>query len=181
MTVKLWTKAVPFYSGLHSVLGFFGLRAYCSYNWEFQPNSPSRLLSNGKFTKFDLKPNSVHFVLEVQTDKKRKKVSCFERWASIFWRALLFELLVYRAMQIEWTPLFARSSSFLLPSIPTAQNLRYDCRCAAASCFMSMYSCSCCVIYYNLLGSFCSCGNIEVIAWQKWAASRRDQIGIAVL
>ncbi|KAK6012318.1 hypothetical protein OSTOST_22536, partial [Ostertagia ostertagi] len=28
-----------------------------------KPHSPSRLLSNGKFTKFDLKPHSIHFIL----------------------------------------------------------------------------------------------------------------------
>ncbi|RCN26303.1 hypothetical protein ANCCAN_27971 [Ancylostoma caninum] len=39
----------------------------------FQPHSPSRLLSNGKFTKFDLKAHSISFTLEVQTEKKRKK------------------------------------------------------------------------------------------------------------
>ncbi|EPB76617.1 hypothetical protein ANCCEY_04326 [Ancylostoma ceylanicum] len=39
----------------------------------FQPHSPSRLLSNGKFTRFDLKAHSISFTLEVQTEKKRKK------------------------------------------------------------------------------------------------------------
>ncbi|ETN81367.1 hypothetical protein NECAME_08544 [Necator americanus] len=39
----------------------------------YTPHSPSRLLSNGKFTKFDLKAHSISFILEVQTDKKRKK------------------------------------------------------------------------------------------------------------
>ncbi|KAL6738935.1 hypothetical protein Aduo_012431 [Ancylostoma duodenale] len=38
-----------------------------------KPHSPSRLLSNGKFTKFDLKAHSISFTLEVQTEKKRKK------------------------------------------------------------------------------------------------------------
>nr|CDJ94057.1 C. briggsae CBR-LIN-33 protein [Haemonchus contortus] len=38
-----------------------------------KPSSPSRLLSNGKFTKFELKPHSIHFILEVQTEKKKKK------------------------------------------------------------------------------------------------------------
>ncbi|KAJ1355630.1 hypothetical protein KIN20_013114 [Parelaphostrongylus tenuis] len=38
-----------------------------------KPHSPSRLLSNGMFTKFELKDRSLCFVLEVQTEKKRKK------------------------------------------------------------------------------------------------------------
>ncbi|CAJ0604070.1 unnamed protein product [Cylicocyclus nassatus] len=38
-----------------------------------QPSTPSRLLSNGKFTKFDLRPHSISFILEVQTEKKLKK------------------------------------------------------------------------------------------------------------
>ncbi|VDL69799.1 unnamed protein product [Nippostrongylus brasiliensis] len=41
--------------------------------FEFQPSTPSRLLSNGKFTTFDLKSHSLRFVLDVQTEKKRKK------------------------------------------------------------------------------------------------------------
>ncbi|KJH46242.1 hypothetical protein DICVIV_07678 [Dictyocaulus viviparus] len=36
----------------------------------FGPSSPSRLLSNGRFTKFELKPNSLYFVLHVQRENK---------------------------------------------------------------------------------------------------------------
>uniref|UniRef100_A0A1I7XAK8 C2 NT-type domain-containing protein n=1 Tax=Heterorhabditis bacteriophora TaxID=37862 RepID=A0A1I7XAK8_HETBA len=36
-------------------------------------NSPSRLLSNGKFTRFDLNAHSIYFSLDVQTEKKMKK------------------------------------------------------------------------------------------------------------
>ncbi|CAI5449594.1 unnamed protein product [Caenorhabditis angaria] len=38
-----------------------------------KPNQPSRLLSNGKFTEFTLKENSLRFSLDVVTDKKKKK------------------------------------------------------------------------------------------------------------
>ncbi|CAJ0573763.1 unnamed protein product, partial [Mesorhabditis spiculigera] len=38
-----------------------------------KPSSPSRLLSNGKFTKFDLKDYGLNFVLEVETMKRKKK------------------------------------------------------------------------------------------------------------
>ncbi|KAE9415904.1 hypothetical protein Angca_000405 [Angiostrongylus cantonensis] len=38
-----------------------------------KPNSPSRLLSNGKFTRFELKAHSLCFILEVLTEKKQKK------------------------------------------------------------------------------------------------------------
>ena len=38
-----------------------------------KPGSPSKLLSNGNFTKFDLTSRSLAFTLNVQTDKKKKK------------------------------------------------------------------------------------------------------------
>ncbi|GMS95698.1 hypothetical protein PENTCL1PPCAC_17873 [Pristionchus entomophagus] len=38
-----------------------------------KPGSPSKLLSNGQFTNFDLTSTSLAFTLNVQTDKKKKK------------------------------------------------------------------------------------------------------------
>ncbi|KAF1757170.1 hypothetical protein GCK72_013625 [Caenorhabditis remanei] len=38
-----------------------------------QPSQPSRLLANGKFTEFVLTEHSLRFLLEVKTDKKKKK------------------------------------------------------------------------------------------------------------
>lgn len=38
-----------------------------------KPSQPSRLLANGKFTEFVLTEHSLRFLLEVKTDKKKKK------------------------------------------------------------------------------------------------------------
>lgn len=38
-----------------------------------KPSQPSRLLANGKFTEFTLTEHSLRFLLEVKTDKKKKK------------------------------------------------------------------------------------------------------------
>ncbi|CAL2039975.1 unnamed protein product [Caenorhabditis brenneri] len=38
-----------------------------------KPSQPSRLLANGKFTEFNLTEHSLRFLLEVKTDKKKKK------------------------------------------------------------------------------------------------------------
>ncbi|CAJ0937776.1 unnamed protein product, partial [Mesorhabditis belari] len=38
-----------------------------------KPSSPSRLLSNGRFTKFEITSHSLAFNLEVQTAKRKKK------------------------------------------------------------------------------------------------------------
>ncbi|PAV81371.1 hypothetical protein WR25_09353 [Diploscapter pachys] len=38
-----------------------------------KPHTPSKLVENGRFTRFDLKDHSLGLTLEVQTNKKKKK------------------------------------------------------------------------------------------------------------